>query len=237
MALRRAVAMHGNQLQEEEGEGLEVEVWDLPTRVFHWLLVVLVALGWATAEISGPLFVVHKFSGYTLIAALLFRVVWGIAGSRHARFGDFVRPWRVVRGYAARLLRLSPPRFIGHNPLGGWMVLVLLATLFLLAASGLFSADDDIAGPLARYLPGRLAHGAAEVHETLFNLLLVLVGVHVAGVLLDSLLTGDNLIRSMWNGRKRLGLRLAHAEEPPVPAFWAVPVAVVAVAMVWLAFA
>ena len=224
-------------VENDKGKGREVHIWDLPIRIFHWFLVVVVVLGWATGEGGGAVFVVHGIAGYALLAALLFRLVWGAAGSRHARFADFVKPWREVGDYAIRLMKLSPPRYVGHNPLGGWMVLLFLAVLFLLVVTGLFAAGEDGSGSLAEELPRWIARASAEIHQGLFEFLLFLIAVHVAGVLLHSPLTGENLIRAMWTGRKRLAEKQARAEEPPVPALWAVPVVAVATAMVWLALA
>ena len=216
-----------------------VKVWDLPTRVFHGVLVVCVAIGWATAEAEGIWFRVHVWNGYVLAAALLFRFVWGFAGSAHSRFADFVRPWPAVRDYTARLARLDPPPAVGHNPLGGWMVVALLALLALLAGTGLFAAGDapDIAGPLARYLPEHLARTATDVHEALFHVVLLLAALHVAGALFHALLTGERLIRAMLTGDKELPEREARFEPAPVPVYWAALIAVVSGAVVWFALA
>lgn len=214
-----------------------VVVWDLPTRIFHGLLIAIVLTGWATAESEGALFAIHRYNGYVLMAALVFRVVWGFAGSPHSRFADFVRPWAEVRAHAMALLRLRPPPAIGHNPLGGWMVLALLGTLALLAATGLFAAGEHGAagGPFATALPRWLSRGAAGLHEGLFGVLIGLVALHAAGVLLESLLTGDNLMRAMITGRKWLSAAEARREAAPVAPLWALLVVAVSGAAVWLA--
>lgn len=224
--------------QRDEDCARPVVVWDLPTRVFHGLLIAFVLTGWISGGESGALFTVHKLNGYALTAALLFRLVWGFCGSRHSRFSDFVRPWRDVRAYALALLRLRPPPSVGHNPLGGWMVLALLATLALIAATGLFSAKGTtgIAGPLAQLLPRATARAIGETHEALFDVLMVLVVIHVFGVLTEILLTGDNLIRAMITGRKELTESEARREGALVSPLWAVLVVVVSSAAVWLAF-
>ncbi|MPY70728.1 MAG: hypothetical protein GEU92_11640 [Alphaproteobacteria bacterium] len=216
-----------------------VKVWDLPTRVFHGVLIVCVAVGWATAAAEGVWFRVHVWSGYVLAAALLFRLVWGFAGSAHSRFADFVRPWPAVRDYAARLARLDPPPTVGHNPLGGWMVVALLALLALLAGTGLFAAGDaaGMAGPLARYLPAHLARAVTEAHEALFHVVLLLAALHVAGALFHALLTGERLVRTVLTGVKELPEREARVEPAPVPAYWAALIAVVSGAVVWFALA
>ena len=225
-------------IERDEDAGRPVVVWDLPTRIFHILLILFVLTAWITGGEQGILFTIHKLNGFALAAALLFRLVWGFAGSKHSRFSDFVRPWRDVRGHALALLRLRPPPSVGHNPLGGWMVLALLGTLALMAATGLFSAKGatGIAGPLADMIPRGVAREIGEVHETLFDLLLFLVVVHLLGVLTEMLLTGDNLVRAMITGRKELTESEARRESKLVSPLWAVLVIVVSSAAVWLAF-
>jgi cytochrome b len=179
-----------------------VKVWDLPTRVFHWSLVVLVVTSWLTAEDEGPLYVVHTLSGYLVFLLLLFRLAWGWLGNERARFRDFVRPWPAVRAYLGGLMRLQPDRSLGHNPLGGWMVVLLLAILLAIALTGMIGAAREPGALLAGIVPRAVAGIFRELHEGLANFLYLLVAVHVVGVLLDWLLTGDNLIRAMVNGRK-----------------------------------
>ena len=172
-----------------------IRVWDLPTRIGHWLLALLVIVAVLTGEERGVLYVLHLVSGIGAAMIVLFRLVWGVIGNEHARFADFVRGWATVRTYAVGLLQLRPRRFIGHNPVGGWMVLVLLAVVLLAALTGM--AADGLFGPA-------LARPVGGVHEALGSLIQVLVVVHVLGVLVDWFLTGDNLIAAMINGRKRV---------------------------------
>jgi len=197
----------------------EIVVWDRATRVFHWTLVGMVAVCWLTAEAEGALFWTHTVSGYGILLLVLFRLAWGVLGGRHARFGDFVRGWAAVRCHARRLAALRPPRPIGHNPLGGWMILALLAGLALVVATGLFAADDGDAGPYAVLVTPGIADALSEVHETLSSFLLFLIGLHVLGVLADSLLGRENLVRALWTGIKRVA-----ADDPendaPEPAAW-----------------
>lgn len=180
-----------------------VRVWDLPTRVFHWSLAVLALLAWITSEAEGALFWTHLAAGYGIMGLVVFRLVWGLIGTRHARFTDFVRPWSVVRNHTAEMLRFTPTRFIGHTPAGGWMIVALLAVLALLTATGLFAGDEGEKGPLAHLVGAWLADGLGEVHEGLNTVLWILIPVHVAAVLFVSYLTRDNLIRAMWTGRKQ----------------------------------
>ncbi len=220
---------------ERWAEKRQVVVWDLPTRIFHMLLVTFVVVGWATAEGAedgGVVYVLHKISGYGLAASLLFRLVWGIGGSHHSRFSDFVRPWREVRDYIRDLLTFAPHRIVGHNPLGGWMAVIMLAVIAMVVATGLYSVGDDVAGPLADRIPHSMALIATELHEAVFYILAVLAGLHVLGVLGASFLHRENLIRSMWNGRKLLPKILAQDEEELVATGWGLVVALVAVAVV-----
>jgi cytochrome b len=217
---------------------VEVQIWDLPTRVLHAVLIVTVAVGWATSGAEGTWFLVHKYNGYVLASALLARFVWGFAGSRRSRFADFVRPWRTVRDYAAALLRRDPPPAVGHNPFGGWLVVALLAVLAMLVVTGLFAVGGDgdaVAGPLAGIVPREIAHGIAQAHGALFRVVIFLVTVHVCGVLVHGLLTGERAIRAMWSGRKMLPEAVARGEQAPVSAWWGLAVLVVSGLVVWFA--
>jgi cytochrome b len=181
-----------------------VLVWDAPTRLFHWTLVLLVALAWVTGEADGSMFTVHKLAGYGVAVLLVFRVIWGFAGSRHSRFADFIRPWPEIRAHLKGMLTLRPARTLGHNPLGGWMALLLLLVLAAQVGTGLFASDDGLGGPLAGAVSSATAHAIAELHEALSGALLGLIGLHIAGVLVESLLTRDNLVRAMITGRKAI---------------------------------
>ena len=121
----------------------DVKVWDLPTRLFHWSLVVLVVFSWFTADDKGLLYILHTLSGYLVFLLILFRLAWGWLGNDHARFGDFVKPWSVVRNYIGSLWRFRPPRSIGHNPLGGWMVVLLLVFILAITVTGMMGAARE----------------------------------------------------------------------------------------------
>ncbi len=179
-----------------------IPVWDLPTRLFHWLLVIFVALAWATSEAEGILFQLHVFAGIGVLTLIVFRLFWGVVGGRYARFREFVRPWPEVRGYGRQLATLSAPRHVGHNPLGGWMVLALLGVLGGVVMTGMFGADDEVAGPLAYLLAPAWADAMAEVHEAVATVLGALVGFHLLGIVFHALIEGDNLTRAMWTGSK-----------------------------------
>jgi cytochrome b len=212
-----------------------VTVWDLPTRLFHWTLVLLVALAWVTGEAGESMLAVHRLAGYGVAVLLLFRLLWGLVGSRHSRFAAFVRPWREVREHLAALLRLRPPRSLGHNPLGGWMVVAMLLALAAQVGTGLFAAEDGRGGPLAGALAPALAHAVAELHEALAGALLALIALHLLGLLAESLLTRDNLARAMLTGRKPAMPGDAAEGQPAVvgPSWLAAIALATATGLVW----
>ena len=203
-------------------------VWDVPTRLFHWLLVVLFAVAWLSGEEEG-LFVVHRLAGYGILVAILFRLGWGVTGGTHARFVDFVRGPRAVLAHLRDVLRLRPGRTPGHNPVGGWMIIALLLALAGITVTGLLAGDDGLAGPLA----GGNAEFFAEVHEALAEGVLLLVGLHVAGVLVESLLTRDNLVGAMLRGWKRWPEALPARDAATVPWWRAAVLLAMASGVVW----
>jgi cytochrome b len=181
----------------------EVAVWDLPTRLFHWALVVLLGAMVATGKVGGDWLALHVRCGEALAVLLLFRLLWGIVGSQSARFADFVAGPAGVLRYLKSGEAPSP----GHNPLGGWMVLALLAVLVLQVSSGLFAADVDsylFDGPLAHHLAPALAETVTGWHKALFRLVLALGVLHVTAIAAYRLLKRQNLLLPMLTGRKRL---------------------------------
>lgn len=182
-----------------------VKVWDWPVRAFHWATVILLCAAWATAEIGGNAMVWHMRVGYALLTLVLFRVLWGFAGSRYARFGSFLRGPADVVGYAKSLAaRLHAPT-LGHNPLGGWSVVALLALLLVQASTGLF-ANDDIAtdGPLVKLVSKAASDRITGIHHFNFNLLLTLVAIHVSAVVFHAVALKENLVHPMLTGVKRV---------------------------------
>jgi cytochrome b len=179
-----------------------IRVWDPLVRIGHWTLVVAFAVAYLVEK---PLDV-HVFAGYVVAGVVCLRVVWGFFGSPHARFTDFVTSPRAAWGYLASMRSHEAPRYLGHNPAGGLMVVVLLLALLATAGSGLLIYGiEEQAGPLAGLVGGMSAmeEFAEEAHEVFANLTLLLVAVHIAGVLFSSLAHRENLPLAMLNGRKR----------------------------------
>nr|MBL8410834.1 cytochrome b/b6 domain-containing protein [Dechloromonas sp.] len=167
----------------------KILVWDLPVRVGHWLMVGGFILAWLTSE-SESLRLVHVIAGATVFAVALFRLPWGFIGSRYARFADFVRGPAAVKEYAAGLMKLEPAHHVGHNPAGGWAIVLLLGLGILAGASG-WAIYNDVGG-----------HWLEELHEGLAATMLTVVLVHLVGVFTGSVLHGENLVSAMLSGRK-----------------------------------
>lgn len=182
------------------------KVWDLPTRVFHWLLAVLILLQYGTAEWHWLNMQWHVRFGYATLALLLFRVMWGFVGSQTSRFSDFVRGPRRAWAYTRDLLANKAGFNIGHNPLGGWSVLAMLACLLVQAITGLFTSNRRHTefGPWAAHVPEAWVRSLTEVHQINQNVLLILIGIHVAVVLGYWIGKDENLIGPMLHGRKPL---------------------------------
>lgn len=185
----------------------KIKVWDPLVRIFHWGLVLAFFIAYITEE---EFLLLHIWAGYTVLALVVLRLIWGFIGSHYARFSTFVFTPKVVFAYLKDTLALRAKRFIGHNPAGGAMILMLLVSLILTSFSGLaVYALEHQAGPLAPWL----AHSSEvweealeEVHEFFANFTVLLVFFHVLGVLIESFLHGENLIRAMWTGYKRAEL-------------------------------
>jgi cytochrome b len=164
-------------------------VWDLPTRLFHWLLAASFAGAWLTSE-SERLADIHAMLGYTMLLLVAFRIAWGIAGTRYARFASFAYGPRDVLAYLRSMVTLRTAHFTGHNPAGSWAIIGLIVLAVVVTATGIATLND--AG--GRWLE--------DVHEGAATAMLALVFVHIAGVAIGSLLHRENLVASMITGRK-----------------------------------
>ncbi len=181
----------------------ERRVWDLPVRIFHWMLVLAVAGAWLTQQLGISYFVYHLWCGYTVLILVSFRIVWGIAGTRHARFWNFLRNPLATARYALDLLRGRDAHYAGHNPLGAWMVIVLLLALLAQAVLGLFGNDEiSNLGPLNGYVSEDRGIEMTSLHRQLFWWIVGAIGLHVAAVIYHRLAKGEKLVRAMFTGRK-----------------------------------
>lgn len=186
-----------------------VEAWDLPTRLFHWAIVILVLSAWVSyrysENFSDHLLKVHRWNGLTILTLLVWRLLWGFTGSSTSRFSNFVALPAAAFSYGRDLMAGRPRRFLGHNPLGGWMVMALLATLLAQASLGLFTVEhnDLTAGPLYRLVSEAATKTASHWHHVIFKwVLLPLITLHVIANVLYGLIKREPLIPAMITGRK-----------------------------------
>jgi cytochrome b len=192
-----------------------IQVWDLPVRVTHWLIAALFFFSWWSAENDQLEW--HMLSGYATLTLVLFRLYWGLIGSSTARFAAFVRGPGAVTRYASRLFVRGERGSAGHNPMGGWSAIAMLGFLLLQTILGLFAVDVDgiNSGPLDYLVSFDTGRMVAHWHGAVFNVLLGLVGLHLAAIAFYAIFRRENLVVSMLTGRKRLpaaaiqgGLRL-----------------------------
>lgn len=183
-----------------EASRRRILVWDLPVRLSHWLMVACFAGAWITAE-GDRWRRLHAVLGYTMALLAAFRIFWGVIGTRHAKFKNFVRGPRETWGYVRQMLRGDPPHYTGHNPAGAVAIVALLAMTLAVTYFGWLAYTTH-------------ADWLGETHELLANLMIALIGLHVAGALAGSWLHHENLVRAMVTGRK-LG-RPDEATERPM---------------------
>lgn len=182
---------------------LLMRVWDAPTRLFHWAVVLLILTSYISIQKSWVQ--LHFLSGYTMLTLLLFRLAWGFAGSETSRFSRFLRSPVSGLQHLAAFGRREPDTDIGHNAAGGWMVLVMLLALGVQAITGLFSNHDiDAQGPLAYHLTKMRSDWFSTVHGLSFYVILVLVTLHVLAIVTYAMVKRHDLVRPMITGRKRL---------------------------------
>lgn len=166
-------------------------VWDLPVRVFHWTLALCFAGAWLTAE-SEYWKLWHVSFGYSMALLVAFRLVWGVVGTRYARFSQFVKGPAALKKYFLSYLRGAPEHHTGHNPAGAWAILAILLTVMLTVASG-YASYQEIGGEIL-----------SDIHEAMASILMGIVVIHLAAVILTSVLQRENLVRAMLTGKKHL---------------------------------
>jgi cytochrome b len=186
-------------------------VWDLPLRLFHWLLVLSIVASYVTAKIGFETMPYHMYLGYWTIGLILFRIVWGFVGPKHARFSSFLAGpagiWRYAKGLAAGTMIQSA----GHNPLGGLSVILLLALVGFQAGTGLFATDDIVwTGPYNGAVSSAMAQRLTAWHHMNFNFILAAVALHIMAIAFYFLVKKQNLVGAMVHGKKPASYVPAH---------------------------
>ena len=177
-------------------------IWDLPTRLFHWLVVLCFALAWLTYDDNRFLYV-HVFSGYVFLALLVFRLLWGFVGTHYARFVSFAHDFNSVTEYLLSMLNGKAMRYIGHNPAGGWAIFLMLALGLTVGITGVLTlGGEEGHGPLAGYINYAVGIVSREIHEYAAWAMLGFVIIHLIGVVVESIVHKDNLIWAMITGHK-----------------------------------
>jgi cytochrome b len=192
-----------------------VLVWDVPTRLFHWLVVVLVAAAYVTSKLNWMDW--HVRIGETLLALVLFRLLWGFFGSETARFHSFLKAPAAAWQHLRHVFHREADLQVGHNSAGGWMVVLLLALLLGETLSGIY-VNNDVAddGPLTQWVPAAIANAITALHTILWDALLAAVVLHVLAIAVYALAKGHNLLRPMVTGRKRLPERIRAPRQASV---------------------
>jgi len=215
--------------------GTPVRLWDLPVRLVHWSFVIGIGLLWWSAE--NHRLDLHFKVGLVMLGLVVFRLLWGLVGSSTARFSGFVKGPAAIRAYLAGQKSGTAEHVVGHNPLGALSVLALIGLLALQIGLGLFAQDTDAvsSGPLNFLVSYDLAKQISEVHEAVFNVILAVVGLHVAAILYYRVFKRDNLVSPMISGRRTFATPVA---TPRIAPLWlAVVCAVLAAAItVWVAW-
>ncbi len=192
----------------------QIRVWDPVVRFFHWSLVSAFIIAFITEE---NLLTIHTWAGYLILMLISVRIVWGFMGTQYARFADFVYPPEAIIQFLKETTQRKAKRYIGHNPAGGAMVILLLFSLFMTSSSGiLVLGAEEQTGPAALWFnqpAGFWAEILEEVHEFFANFTLLLVFVHVIGVMTESLIHKENLVSAMFTGFKTN--KLTHSKEKP----------------------
>lgn len=199
-----------------------IDVWDKWIRVFHWGLVAAILLSFYTTKTRGAPFLfpieVHAQAGYLLLGLLVFRWLWGVMGSVYARFKTFLYPPGETIAYSKALLKRQPSTYAGHNPLGGWMTLVMLLSLSFQAVSGLFLSDDIFfQAPLYGLFGDGVSSQLRSMHQLNSDLLIILIGLHLVGLVVHRLM-GEPLVAAMLAGTKHFRQLPVDARNEPLNA-------------------
>lgn len=219
-------------MTQQPDSTLSIRVWDPYVRVFHWLLAASVLFAWWSGEQGGNWMQWHMYAGYTVLALVLFRLFWGFAGTRYARFAEFIRCPKTTLSYGLKMAKREEPHYAGHNPLGGWMVIALMLLSLAQAGTGLFANDEIFTeGPLVHLVSYDLSVELTRWHKLIFDGLLIAVGLHLLGVVWHQRIRGEKLVQGMLHGRKSLPAGTPDAGSTP----WlrGLILAVIAAAAIW----
>jgi cytochrome b len=178
-----------------------IRVWDLPIRLFHWLLVVLITGSFVSINLGDEFIQWHAYFGYSILTLLIFRIIWGFVGSTHARFSSFIPSKNTIVDYLQGL----SPRVLGHNPMGAVSVFALLLCLSIQVVTGLF-VDDEVSfqGPLEKYVTSSVSSFLSEIHQANQVVILVLIAIHIAAIIFYKKFKGEDLIKPMISGNKEI---------------------------------
>ncbi|MBX3562287.1 MAG: cytochrome b/b6 domain-containing protein [Sphingomonas sp.] len=206
---------------------VHIPIWDLPTRIFHWSIVPLIPFLWWSAQ-EGRMDL-HIPAGIAMLGLLVFRLLWGVTGGSTARFAGFIKGPRALRDQIAG--RGAPSA--GHSPLGALSVIAMLAVLAAQVGLGLFAVDEDglASGPLAHFVSYDASERLTELHHDLFDVLLVLIALHVAAILFYLIVRRRNLVRAMLLGKGDAPADAVPMRPAPVWRFWAAAAVAAAVAI------
>jgi cytochrome b len=176
-------------------------IWDLPIRLFHWLLLVCIVGSFASINLSDEFVQWHAYFGYSILILLIFRIIWGFVGSTHARFSSFIPSKKTIFDY----LQGRSPQVLGHNPLGAVSVFALLFALSIQVFTGLF-IDDEVSfqGPLEKYVSSSVSSFLSEIHEVNQVVILALIVIHIAAIIFYKKFKGEDLIHPMISGDKEI---------------------------------
>lgn len=217
-------------LGEPRQDDIDVPVWDLPVRLGHWILVLLLAASWFTGKYGALIW--HRRSGYAILILVLFRIYWGFAGSSTARFLQFLRGPRAVWNHSKTLLERSSSKTAGHTALGGWSIVAMLLLLLVQSGLGLLAVDVDgiESGPLSDLVSFETGRYLASWHGRVMDILLIVIVLHLTAILYYWIYKRDNLISAMLTGAKRLPPGIGPAMF--VATFWRAVVGLAAAGLV-----
>jgi len=207
-------------------------IWDISTRVFHWLLVSLIIFQWVSTELFDDMIEAHMLGGYAVLAVIIFRILWGFFGTKYSRFNNFLYPPSEVQQYAKSITNSSSTAYFGHNPLGGLSVVLMILLISAQAITGLFMTDDILSNaPYYSTVSDELQKTMSSLHHLTFDLLIIVIGMHLVAVVFYQLYKKQKLVQSMVHGRKAADQSADIGSQRVVRA---IVIAVIAVALTYL---